>query len=418
MKWVRKKIEAASIQYVLVISVIILIVLSAFISLIYLQKRIAQKGALYKETMHHAHQTFNYLAQSEVPYNTTKDFVFSEYANESTGLERTHWGIFDLVSVTAKLRNEEYRKIGIAGGKNTGRSALYLQDTKKPLVLVGNTKINGNVFLPAYGVKPGSIAGVSYYGSSLINGTIKQSSTSFPSLQNIEYIKTFIRDKNVQESEEFELEDGMQRQRSFALSTLVYNSNESIYLQNVQLEGNIMIVSDKKIIVHPSTTLQHVILIAPKIEVLGTTKGSFQALASEQVIIGAKSTLEYPSAIVVSALERTGEDRQVEAIKIGENSIVKGVVVYDTQTREFDYNTQVLIDEGVRVVGEVYCKKNLELKGKVNGTVSTGNFLARASGGVYVNHLYDAVIDGVHITPEFSGLFMSGTHLSVAKWVY
>lgn len=418
MKWVRQKIEAASIQYVLVISVIIIIVLSAFISLVYLQKRIAQKGTLYKETVYHTHQTFDYLAQSEIPYNTLTELTFSEYGNETTQVERRHWGIFDMISVTARLNNEQYRKIGIIGGKNSYRNALYLQDTKKPLVLVGNTQIKGDAALPRFGVKPGSIAGVSYYGSSLVYGNTKLSSSSLPEIQNMRFVREFIRDRGFPDSEEIDLEDGVKLDRSFTESTWVYNSTQSIYLQNIQLEGNIIITSDEKITVHPSAKLQHVLLVAPKVEVLSTTKGTFQVLASEQVSVGTNCVLAYPSAIVVAESKDTKRDQQEEAIKVGEYSQISGVLVYDAETLVSDYNAQVAIERGAGIMGDVYCNKNLELKGSVRGSIVTGNFLARESGRVYVNHLYNAVIDGIDITSEFGGLFMVGTRLAVAKWVY
>ena len=164
MKWIQRKIAAASIQYVLVISVIILIVISAFISLIYLQKKVAQKEVLFKETIHHTNLAFNYLDKADVVYDTKSELTFSEYDYENTSIQRKHWGIYDIVTVEARLKNEVFQKTGIMGGKASSRKALYLQETNKPLVLVGNTKIKGNVLLPKRGVKGGSIAGTSITG--------------------------------------------------------------------------------------------------------------------------------------------------------------------------------------------------------------------------------------------------------------
>ncbi|MDT7831228.1 hypothetical protein RQM59_02495 [Flavobacteriaceae bacterium S356] len=418
MKWVQRKIEAASIQYVLVISVIIIIVLSAFVSLLYLQKRIAQKSTLFKETVSHTNQAFDYIAQAAIPYNTVTDLSFSEYPSETTKVERTHWGIFDLISVTATLNNEQFQKIGIVGGKSTRRTAMYLQDTNKPLVLVGDTQIKGNVFLPRLSVKPGSIGGTSYYGSSLIYGNTAQSSTSLPGVQNIKFLGAFIKDKPFSDYEEFELEDGIQRRRSFAQSTQVHISLDSLYLQNISLKGNIIVASEVAITVHPSALLEHVLLVAPKIVVLPKTKGTFQALASQEIQVAEQCDLGYPSALIVAESRSQNRGKDKEAIKIGENSRLKGVVVYDTEKKPFDYDIQVSIGEGTVITGEVYCKKNLELKGSVKGSVFTGNFIAREYGSVYVNHIYNGLIDGDAVTDQLSGLFMNRTTISVAKWVH
>ena len=418
MKWVQRKIEAASIQYVLVISVIIIIVLSAFISLLYLQKRIAQKNTLFKETISHTNQAFDYIAQATILYNTVTDFSFSEYPSETTKVQRKHWGIFDLISVTAVLNNEQFQKIGIVGGKSTRRTAMYLQDTNKPLVLVGNTTIKGNVFLPRLGIKPGSIGGTSYYGSTLIYGNTAQSSTSLPGVQNVPFLREFINDKPFTDFEEFELEDGMQQRRSFAQSTQVYASSSSIYLQNISLKGNLIIASEDSITVHPSALLEHVVLIAPKIRVLSRAKGIFQALASEKITIEEGCSLEYPSALVVVEENNSSRDIKEVALEISKNTRLEGVVVYESAKEAFDYNIQVQIGEGAVITGEVYCKKNLELKGSVKGSVFTGNFIAREYGSVYVNHIYNGTIEADALTDQFSGLFMNGTNVSVAKWVH
>lgn len=418
MKWIQRKIEAASIQYVLVISVIIIIVLSAFISLLYLQKRISQKATLFKETIALTNQAFDHIAQSEIPYNTKTVFSFSEYPMEVTEAQRTHWGAFDLISAKAVLQNEQFEKIGIVGGSTSQRTAMYLQDTNKPLILVGDTQIKGTSYVPRLGVRPGSIGGTSYYGSALIQGNTAQSNVSLPEAQNIPFLRDFINEKPFADLEEINLEDGLQLQRSFMKSTQVFISSESIYLQNVSLKGNMIIASEDSITVHSSAILEHVLLVAPKITVLSGTKGSFQALASQEIKIGERCELGYPSALVVVESENSSRDQKNEAIKIGEKTRVSGVVVYETEKKPFDYNVQVYVGEGTVVSGDVFCKKNLELKGSVLGSVFTGNFIAREYGSTYVNHIYNARIDAEALAHQFSGLFMNGTNLSVAKWVY
>jgi cytoskeletal protein CcmA (bactofilin family) len=419
MKWVEQKIKAGSIQYVLVISVIILIVVSAFISLIYLQKRMAQKGELFKETIHHANLAFNYISTTNIPYDKETNIAFSEYDFEQTQIERTHWGVYDLIHVNATLKNETFRKIGIAGNKNTSRQALYLQDTNKPLVLVGNTKIKGNASLPKRGVKRGSIAGTSYYGASLIYGNAQLSSATLPSVSNSNFLKDLLKYKAFENVQEFQLEDHIKRRQSFNEPTLLYNSSETIYLQNISLQGNIVITSNTAIIVSSSAVLEHVILMAPEIKIQSKTVGSIQALATQKIEVGEFCKLEYPSALVVFQEEEQKKTTQKEpVIKVSKNTQVNGVLLYETNEKAFDYNVQVFIGESSTIIGEVYCEKNLELKGTVKGSVYTGNFIAKESGGVYINHIYNGVIDSNALTDEFSGLFINSANVSVAKWVY
>lgn len=419
MTWIQHKIKAASIQYVLVISVIILIVVSAFISLIYLQKRIAQKGALFKETIHHTNLAFNYTQYHEVPYDSKVELSFSDLDFEETNMQRKHWGIYDIVTVQAKIKNEIFQKTGILGGKVNSRKALHLQDTDKPLVLVGNANIRGDAALPKRGVKRGSIAGTSYYGTSLIYGNSQISGPSLPTIRNTSFLKSFMYTKNFENMQEFVLEDGLKQERSFNDPTLVYEQSEPIFLKGVSLKGNIVISSETAITIHPTTVLEHVIIMAPEINIQANTNGSFQALATQKIKVGKGCKLEYPSALVVLQKDLQNMDKQKEpSLEIFEKSSIDGVVLYQTDTNGFNYYTQLFIASNSVIKGEVYCEKNLELKGTVKGTVYTGNFIAREYGGVYVNHLYNGVINSQELPNQFAGLFVNTTKMAIAKWVY
>ena len=186
------KLKAGALQYVLVVSVIIAIIIFAFISLIYLQQRMTIKHGFAKETIANAQMGFDYLRTNEIRYDeeTTLDFFENEAA--ITTITKKHWGIFDIGIVNSKIKNESFQKIGILGTQKSKRAALYLQENNKSLVLVGKTKIIGNASLPKQGVKSGSIAGTSYYGNQLIYGNRKRSSTKLPKINNIEFVTQLV----------------------------------------------------------------------------------------------------------------------------------------------------------------------------------------------------------------------------------
>ena len=83
MKIIRK-IKAGAIQYVLVMSVIVIIVLFAFISLVFLQQKVRLKSEVYKETIQSSYLAFDYLNQAEIPYGELVEFKFTEHKNEKT----------------------------------------------------------------------------------------------------------------------------------------------------------------------------------------------------------------------------------------------------------------------------------------------------------------------------------------------
>ena len=61
--------------------------------------------------------------------------------------------------------------------------------------------------------------------------------------------------------------------------------------------------------------------------------------------------------------------------------------------------------------------KNIELKGSVFGTVYTNNFIAKQFGGVYVNHIYNGIINAKKLPRQFSGLQIEKESNAIVKWV-
>ena len=108
---------------------------------------------------------------------------------------------------------------------------------------------------------------------------------------------------------------------------------------------------------------------------------------------------------------------KIHGIKIDNNALVKGPVLFYSDDKKNGYGTQILIEENAQVIGEVYCTKNLELRGKVSGVVYTNNFIAKQAGSVYSNHLYNAEINSSAISPKYNGLFIDEENKQVAKWV-
>ena len=108
---------------------------------------------------------------------------------------------------------------------------------------------------------------------------------------------------------------------------------------------------------------------------------------------------------------------KIHGIKIDNHALVKGPVLFYSDDKKNGYGTQILIEENAQVIGEVYCTKNLELRGKVSGVVYTDNFIAKQAGSVYSNHLYNAEINSSAISPKYNGLFIGEENKQVAKWV-
>lgn len=418
--WLAKKIKAGALQYVLVVSVLIALIVFAFISLLYLQQKLQVKKVLYKEAVENVESGFNYLGTSTIPYNSEQTIQLSENPLEKTSVIKQHWGVFDLVTITSKVKNEVFIKSALLGENNKEQKALYLQENNRPLVVVGNTKIIGNVSLPKQGIKSGNIAGNSYNGNSLFYGVKKgNSSGKMPKINNIEsFKKAFVQERVPNDSiEYFMVEDTQQRIQKFDKPIAVSESLSPIILKNIILQGKIRIQSETSIRVEASATLHDVILIAPKVTIASEVKGNFQVFASDKIEVAKRCELQYPSALVLITKNNATIE---ETITINENSTVKGSVVFIAERNKeiSNFNHQVSISKNTTVVGEVYCTENLELLGSVFGAVYTNNFITKQYGSVYVNHIYNGIINRKKLPNEYCGLFIEDKRKKVAKWLY
>jgi cytoskeletal protein CcmA (bactofilin family) len=210
---------------------------------------------------------------------------------------------------------------------------------------------------------------------------------------------------------------------SFKEKTKGVYSKEAIVLEDTEITGNIIIKSDTLIRIKNTALLKDLILIAPIIEVEDGTIGSFQSIASKKITIGKNCKLNYPSALVLfqdnynnpnSILNNTLDNQ----IFIDSATIIKGSICY-FQTKEItDFKTQIVLEKDARIKGQVYCNGNFELKGSVSGSVYTKQFIANQSGSIFVNHIYNGIIENQNIPNIFGGIILDKESKTIMKWLY
>jgi hypothetical protein len=423
------KLKAGALQLTIFIVVVIALLLASFILLVYTHKQFQVQSDFIIEATKNADRGIDYTLLHTISTGDTTIIDLKDEDFKTLYVHRDFWGVFEKVTSVSQIKNNRFKKVALVGSQRdkNNRTALYLQDNNKPLVLVGNTKIEGIAFLPKQGVKTGFISGEGYYGSKLIYGQTKTAS-QLPEVfsETIDYMQS-IENKILRTTQNQYLD--INRQNKFSNSFFdpiqIVFSNEEIDLREVELTGHILIQSKTKIAVYPSSTLKDVVLIAPEIEIINDVKGNFQAIASKEILVGTNVELEYPSALIVNEKEsvRLEEDdskasTEHNRIVINDYSTIKGLVMFRGIEMPNNYKTQISMTEKSIVSGEVYCNQNLELLGTVYGTVYTNNFLANQAGSIYQNHIYNGTILANELPKEFSGLAFRDSKKKVLKWLY
>lgn len=417
------KVKAGALQFTMFVVVVIVLLLAAFIILIHTHRTFKVQTDFVLETIENTNKGLKHVLNNNLQLNDTVSINLEE-DYKALKTHRDYWGIFEKVTAISSIKTKTFKKIALIGASQPeiDRTALYLEDNNKPLVVVGNTKIQGATYLPKQGVRTGNISGHSYYGNQLIYGKEKISG-ELPKIQSellTQIGNIGVLYKGIDTNQFLNLSLKRAYRNSFYKPLQIIYSLETINLSEVSLTGHILVQSESKIIIDATSNLKDIILIAPEIDIKNNVKGIFQAFATKKINVGANCVLNYPSALVLNDKKQVGEIKSNEndfpSIKINRGSKIKGIVAYLGSTK--NYKPQVIIDESVTVTGEVYCNKSLELLGYVNGSIFTSGFVANQSGSVYQNHIYNGVISVNNLPQEYMGLTFKNSKKGIVKWLY
>jgi len=427
------KVKAGALQLTIYIVVVIAILLSAFLILIHTQnyfrlthEQLLNATKLNDKAIDHS------LIHHPIPLGNSINLEISEKEEMEVSVKRTYWGIFSKIEATSTFKKKSLKKIALTGAKQelNSRPALYLADFNRPLVVVGNTYIKGTAYTPSQGVRAGSIDGKSFYSSQLIDGAVYNNQRKLPQLNNeLKQQIRFIPEKFKKLSDSQFLPSIISDSisNSFHSTTKIIYKKKAINLEHCKISGNFIIQSDNKITVTPTAGLTDVILIAPEIEIQDNAKGTFQAFATKKITVGKNVTLHYPSALVMNKKEERKildstkniiHNNSKSRFKIDKGSAIEGIVLDLGEYNPQSYNSDILIEEKTEILGELYATGNIELKGRIKGTVYANNFLTREKGSIYQNHLFNVTIDVSKLPEEYVGLDIKNKKKGVVKWLY
>lgn len=419
----RYRIRSGALQFVIFIAVLIALILSGLILYAYTFVYLKEQSKATIENIQFSDSGISYLLQNSGRSADTLLLDFSDKENQSVKGHVSQWGIFEKAFVETRHRQKRFVKMAIIGSViNSESPTLYLQETHNPLTVVGDTRIKGNAFLPLQGIRSGYIAGQSYYGNSLIYGTTKPSSEKLPPLdqQCVDQLYFYCKEYKV-ENADFDVSINRKVTNSFKEVTKSIYSKHRIELENINMTGNIIVKSDSLIVIKSTAVLHDLIVIAPEVEIEDGVAGVFQVLASKRITVGKNCRFNYPSALVLvqdDVQYFLNSNKFDNKIFIDEGTDFRGSICYLRKGRLEDFYPQIVLEKTARIKGQVYCMGNFELKGRVSGIVFTKQFMINMAGSIYMNHLYDGIIENENIPSLYGGILFENQHKTLMKWLY
>lgn len=415
MNWQVKKLRASAMQFAILVSVIVALLLGSFLLLTHTHRSFSVRSGQVLQNIELANEGINYGSSQEINVAEPLEIFINDLP---VTLKKSYWGGFEMLTSMAGIGGKAFTKTALLGSNPETPRGIYLEDNKLPLVLVGKTRIEGNAYLPENIVKPGSISGHYYEGKELIYGRRFSSRENLPDLDTEwrTYIKDMLEFLPSQKENLIGLEDAG---NSFSEERKIIFQTGKIYLEQV-VKGNIIIKSQSEIEVSSLAELDQVLLIAPKVVFKENFEGNVHVIA-EEVEVEKNSSLSYPSSIVVLEKNSRPEDTPpfiLPKVIIGENTIFQGNIVYLEAFKNKITKTDILFKENSFIEGMVYSEGHSELEGVVSGSFYTRFFVANKAGSIYINHIYNGKILTEGIKPQTCGLLLEGHKKKVALWLY
>jgi hypothetical protein len=386
------RLSGSALQLTLVISLIITIILGSLIYLFAFYKQQENK-LLTKEVLRNMLESAtNWSKSNYFSYTDTliTDFL---YAEDSIFIQKSAWGLYDVVTIRAKYKQDSLTQAFLLGMEALDTTVLYVADEDRNLSVSGETKIEGTVFIPQAGIKPTYVDGNFFKGKEeIVEGKITYSERNLPTIgeERLQHIFNI----------EPELSTGYLEQSKFSFFNRTYYHYESqpIYLIATQLTGNIIIKSDSLISIAKDCQLEHIICIAPIIKIEAGFQGNIQAFAQDSILVEKDCRLTYPSSLVVFA---PNEDHP-SGIRIADNVQVAGtVLLYETERSMVPHILE--LGKDVQITGDVIAFGLLKYKYllTVNGSTYCYRFVTQTQTTLYENYLIDVTLNRKALSPFF-----------------
>ena len=417
-------LKASALYMVIIIALVIGVLCSALIVAAYFYQSAYQAKFRADRLQNNLNSGINILLTStDTSYRAERAVDLFADNVDSVSLQRSAWGIFDVGIVKAfAQRDTIYKVFSMANAIDSGKwAALYLIDEDRPLSLSGKTIIRGDAFIPKAGVKTAYVDNQSYTGDQkLIQGKQHNSERKLPPLlskrlqvirqlshETPEYHRMLLKNKSID--------------RSFRYPTTTISLGKQLTtLQNISLNGNIIIHSDTTLIIDSSANLHHVIIFAQAILIKEGFHGSGQFYAKDSISVERNCMFSYPSCMGVSR-DTTAIISFPEKISLGKNTQFSGLI-FTYQKVDNALPPVITLGKNAILSGQIYSQGKLSLKTgtSIAGNVMTSRFLYQNEITAYENYLINTTIDAgalsrYYLTSDLSPV--SGQKKKILQWL-
>lgn len=386
------QVKAGILHLVLVIITVMAALIGALLLLSYHSSLLLAKQALEDRLERNAYSGIQWLLSVDEDGAASLVDLY-DTGSDTVMLMKKEWGGYELGISTAGRGRTSVTRVAMFGCKPRRKpgTALYLADEGKPLYLSGTASIVGDVFLPWSGIKLAATRREDL-SQKIVNGEINQSESFIPMQSERFYDRAqgYLKYHLPGNSKvEFVNSAALERTaiaNSFVSDSRVLQSDSELVLGEVNLKGNLVIRSDKSIIVSKHAKLQDVLLVAPYILLEQGASATAQFFAADSIVLQNEVSLFYPSLLCLPSQNGKG------VVKIGNQVNVASDIMIGAGSAEKHYNS-LHIGQGSTVQGQVYVEGAVEHYGTIKGSLVCSRFIQQTASGMRGNYMQDGIID-------------------------
>ncbi len=360
--------------------------------------------------------------------------------NAQVSIDR--WGAFLRIFVEVEHKKQRRVVQTLVGQKPPTelRTAVHVTRSSYPLVLVGKTRLSGDVLAGKQGVKPGWIKGRGFAGETLVNGRVLRQEKPAPPFLDAAPVRELVEKyqnrlshhAGTQIFESVSFSDSLSADSLFVHGDLTLTMNEKSFVptQNfIAASGNVSIGGETRLgefseivcggraIVRGYVRLQNVIIYAEKgVEISGSAVVSGQIFSPVDIVISERAELRYPSLIWRFKNETDGGEVVVTGQAVVRGTVIAHSIASSEQSSKSKLD--IRIDKNARLLGRAIASGAVVPVGEIIGGVTTNEFTLYVRPTTYHNYLLDAVIDYKKLPQEFllPVVFSESPKLDVISW--
>jgi hypothetical protein len=397
-----RQLPAGALVLVVVISLIIAAILLALVFLTTARRQQLQQDARRQTVRRNAYSGLAYIqARERLPYFRRQTWDLFGEENDSVSIEKRPWGVFDVAIVVAFRQRQADTLRALLGSQFAPSSvaALTLSDDHIPLSVNGDAQVRGTVRLP--GATPVRAANLPLLGPARtgapVTGSIQAVQPTAVTLDDSARarLRAYANLQLAAWLPPGSVPTGALRSgiTSFMGPATVFYQNAPVELQHIQLGGQVVVISSRRLIVDASAQLDNVLLLAPVVIIKAGFRGRVQVIARDTAELQAGCELLYPSAVCACS------PTQAAQVVLGPASRVSGVVL--AAQGESNMLPRVRMAPDAAVQGQLFSAGTVENCGLVQGTVACRRLVYRTSATFYDNYLVNCTLDRLALPPAF-----------------